>query len=263
MSADGLFPQFDTEEFHRRWLGARLSAFPGASPDESESALLEGMSHSDPQASEKDKDMLLRNVFDNSRKLALSLSRHLGVTFEPADFQTLLSSSRIPCVQGTWTTRHHARVLARNGCGFCPSAGALACDYWREALDGLVMGLGEKERVARHASARHGDDACVDVFFSEAEIGRGESPAWGPLPEHMALDLWEMAAYFQRIHGIPIEMKGFREGVLYYAFGSSTDPLCGTVGLLTQKYHAMVREKFPGLVLKDVTPQAVLGTGAE
>lgn len=278
MECDPVDARFDSLEFNRRWSDARQSALrieePGddsAEPEDpaplGESDLLARFvaraASAAPADAEAGRDSLLRRVFDNSRKLALSLSKRLGVTFEPADFQSLLSGSPIPCFQGTWSSRNNARILGRNGCGFCTEAGAFACDYWREALEGLVMGLGDKERLARHASMRHGDAECIDVFFTDAREGQAESLAWGPLPEHMALDLFEMAAYFQHQKGIPIELKGFREGVLYFAFGASTDPLCGTGGLLALKFHDLIREKFPGLSLKDVTPQAVLGTGAE
>lgn len=275
METDTVGARFDVPEFNRRWSDARLSAFsigPDSVEPETPSPLGESESlarfltraaSAVPSDAEAGKDSLLRRVFDNSRKLALSLSKRLGVTFEPADFQSLLSGSPIPCFQGDWSSRNNARILARGGCGFCAEAGAFACDYWREALDGLVMGLGENERLARHASVRHGDSECIDVLFTDAREGQAESLAWGPLPEHMALDLFEMAAYFQRQKGIPIELKGFREGVLYFAFGASTDPLCGTAGLLSHWFHDLVRGKFPGLSLKDVTPQAVLGTGKE
>lgn len=270
--------RFDVPEFNRRWSDARLTALrvegTGSASIEPEtpsplgesdllSRFLARGATAGPSDAEVAKDSLLRRVFDNSRKLALSLSKRLGVTFEPADFQSLLSGSPIPCFRGVWSPRNNARILGRSGCGFCVEAGAFACDYWREALDGLVMGLGETERLARHASVRHGDSECIDVLFTEAREGQAGSLAWGPLPEHMALDLFEMAAYFQRQKGIPIELKGFREGVLYFAFGASTDPLCGTAGLLSHYFHELIRGKFPGLSLKDVTPQAVLGTGAE
>jgi hypothetical protein len=278
MEYDTVGTRFNVPDFNRRWSDARLAALRVDGPDTTSSGsenpsppgesdllarfLARGASAVSGDA-EAGKDMLLRRVFDNSRKLALSLSKRLGVTFEPSDFQNLLSGSPVPCFQGSWSSRNNARILGRGGCGFCTEAGAFACDYWREALDGLVMGLGESERLARHASVRHGDGECIDVFFTDAREGRSESLAWGPLPEHMALDLLETAAYFQHQKGIPIELKGFREGVLYFAFGASTDPLCGTAGLLARHFHDLIRDKFPGLLLKDVTPQAVLGTGAE
>ncbi len=272
-------PQFDTDDFSQRWLKARLSAFRGNNPNQRpfedldlEATLkLEALwldSFFIPSGAEKEhacaekKDTLLRNLFDNSRKLALSLSKRLGLTFEVQDFQTLLKSSGIPCVQGEWSSRPNARVLKREGCDFCHQAGSHTCDYWREALDGLVMGLGDKERLARHASIRHGDEYCIDVFYSESVLIGEPNLAWSPLPEHMALDLYEIAAHFQNHTDISIDLKGFREGVLFFEFASTTDKLCGNSNLLATKLKGMIREKFPGLAIKDVTPQAVLGTTA-
>lgn len=291
MTLNAEAPQYDIGDFHQRWLKARVSAFGSVDPENQtglgsgsiptmalESGLLarffstvgadsavgtEGVAESEVvPVSEKQQDALLRGVFENSRKLALSLAKRLGVTFEVQDFHGLLESSGIPCFQGRWSQRPMARILGRKGCGFCVEAGPKACDYWREAVDGLVMGLGEKERMARHACVRHGDHACIDVFYTEATGGEGEDLAWGPVPEHMALDLFEATAYFQLKHKVTIDLKGFREGVLYFGFNSSTDALCGTSNLLTQRFRDMVREKYPGLSLKDVTPQAVLGEQA-
>ncbi|HLU69349.1 MAG TPA: hypothetical protein VKZ88_01120, partial [Fibrobacteria bacterium] len=142
-------------------------------------------------------DRLQRAVFDKSRKLARSLSHHLGVSFEVQDFEALLTTSGVSCFQGEWSARPHARVLSRAGCDACPQSGAAACDYWREALDGLVVGLGDTERLARHASVRHGDAGCIDVFYAERSRKRDGDPAWGPLPDHMALDLLEATSLFR------------------------------------------------------------------
>lgn len=286
MEATKAIQQFDGFDFNQRWLKARISAFPEIDPvDGTESATawtettlsetfaiesnlvnlffthIESESMN-PDEKEKAKDTLLRSIFDKSRKLALSLSKRLGLTFEVEDFQNLLTQSNIPCVQGDWTASANARTLNRKGCDYCIESGSHACDYWREALDGLVMGLGEKERLARHATVRHGDSICTDVFFTETTRSDSEALAWGPLPEHMALELFEIAAYFQRTSGISIVLKGFREGVLFFEFTSSTDLLCGNSNLLGIQFHNLVKEKFPGLSLKDVTPQAVLGTTA-
>lgn len=278
-------PHFDMDSFNRRWKSARLSAFPEFFPEKTptaptgtapasrlpppiESEMVEHFFSSrqdkaeEPAAREKRKDTFFRDVFQNSRKLGLSLSKHLGLTFEIQDFQDLMQGSGIPCVQGQWSMRENARVLNRKGCDFCLGAGSHACDYWLEALDGLIMGLGEKERIARHASVRHGDATCIDVLYTESVPGRNEGLAWGPVPEHMALDLFETAEYFQRQTGIAVDLKGMKEGVLYFEFKTSTDGSCGTGGLSTRKFQDMLADRFPGLSLKDVTPQAVLGEQA-
>lgn len=276
---EAAIPQYDIDEFNRRWLKARVSAFrslgslsrPSMEPDPDPTTALEAElvgrflsldgSVQAPEA-DKSKDALLRAVFENSRKLALSLAKRLGVTFEVQDFRNLLESSGIPCVQGRWSERSNARILGRKGCDFCIASGANACDYWREALDGLVMGLGEKERLARHACVRHGDEECLDVFYTESAGGTGETLAWGPVPGHMALELFECTEYFRLKNGVTVDLKGFREGVLFFEFKTATDAQCGSSNLLTLKFREMVQEKYPGLILKDVTPQAVLGEQA-
>src|SRR5690606_11414229 len=231
MNREYKLPDFDAGDFIHRWSKARIASIrdlfpadepaPHADPEndpQGEAGWVEkfftGTESMEPESREKRKDALFRGVFENTRKLALSLSRKLGLTFEVEDFQGLLGACGIPCVQGEWDTRPNARVLCRKGCAFGEKAGSQACDYWREALDGLVMGLGDRERLARHASVRHGDESCIDVFFTDTGNLRDGSLAWGPVPEHMALELFETAEFFRHETGITVDLTGFREGDL-------------------------------------------------
>lgn len=259
--------KFDPEEFHGRWLKARISAINKAAPSEISSKLSESdlidhffstiRNNSEKESTQK-KDTLLKNIFDHSRLLAISLSKHLGLSFEIEDFQNLLKKSQIPCFQGNWENRTNARILTRNGCDSCKNAGANACDYWREAIDGLVMGLGEKERFARHASVRHGDTSCVDVLFFESETSK-ETLALGPLPEHMAPTLLSICEDFERKMNVPIQIKGLSEGILYFEFKASTDNMCGAGNLLTLTFQRKIQKLYPGLSVKEISPYAVLG----
>lgn len=271
--------KFDVDEFNRRWLKARISALhksrKNSHPPMESDALDESLSESDlldqffsrttdetSDENTKKKDGLLRNVFDHSRFLAMSLSRFLGLSFEIQDFQDVLEKSGIPCVQGRWESRRTARVLTRKGCDFCTKSGANACDYWREALDGLVMGLGDKERMARHASVRHGDSSCIDIFYFDAAEPTGpkeNSLAWGALPEHMQSKLMEICDDFEHKMKASILLKGMNEGILYFEFKSSTDVLCSGGQLLTSTFQRKIQNSYPGLRVQEVTPRAVLG----
>lgn len=269
--------KYNTDDFHIRWLKARISAIHNSensanenngvsvNSTESESTLIEQYfaqsSELNPDEMSKKKDLLLKNIFDYSRQLAISFSKFTKLSFELQDFQDLLSRSEIPCVQGEWEARAKARILTRKGCSFCVKAGANACDYWREALDGLVMGLGEHERLARHASVRHGDDACVDVFYFDAEGRKETSLAWGPLPEHMAPQLKLICDDFENKMKTSVLLKGLSEGVLYFEFKSSTDMLCSGGQLLTSTFLRKVQKRYPGLKVQEVTPRAVIGAG--
>lgn len=261
---------FKVEDFNQRWLKARTSALCKAF-EKSENSLQSSeaelfgqyfmqVAAASPEEGIKKKDLLLRLVFDHSRLLAMSLSKFLGVTFEIQDFQDLLEKSEIPCVQGQWDSRKTAKVLSRQGCDFCSKSGAYACDYWREALDGLVMGLGDKERLARHASVRHGDGACLDVFyFDPPEENEDTSQAWGPIPEAMAAKLLEICGDFESKMKTAVLLKGLREGVLYFEFKSSTDTLCSGGQILVSAFQRKIQKYFPVLRIQEVTPRAVLG----
>jgi hypothetical protein len=251
----------DFDDFHQRWVSARVAAIHKVLPSKSaeESDLVDQyystFSDASPEDKAKKRDALLKNIFDHSRLLALSFSKFKGLTFEIEDFKDLLQNSQIPCFQGKWGSRENAKVLTRNGCNFCPKSGAFACDYWREALDGLVMGLGEKERLARHASIRHGDKECVDVFFTEEK----NQLAFGPLPDHMAKNLSDICLEFENKMKSTVLVKGLSEGILYFEFKSSTDEHCGGTNLLTYTFQRKIQKVFPGLLVKEISPRAVLG----
>ncbi len=263
-------PQYSATEFHERWSKARISAINKSietlkldlskidSTSDLESDLIEKY-FSDNIDESKKKDTLLKNVFDYSRHLALSLSKFLKLTFEIADFQELLQESLIPCAQGEWESRDNAKILVRNGCDSCVKVSANACDYWREAIDGLVMGLGEKERFARHASKCHGDDKCIDIIFTDTAVTKNKSLAYGPIPEHMSGKLKTICEEFEIKMKKGIVIKGLNEGVLYFEFASSTDSMCGGTKLLTFTFQRKVQENYPGLLVKETSPCAVLG----
>lgn len=265
-------PEYDKADFARRWRLARLSAIraaaslPGHAGEMDEAAALEAFLSAARLSGEERrsalKDALLRHVFDNSRLLASGLSRRLGVTFEVEDFRDLLEAVGVPCVQGRWTARPEAQVLARPGCGFCPGAGADACDYWREALDGLVTGLGGTERMVRQGCLRRGDAECVDVLFPEAPRGAREAEAWAPVPGHMAVEIFEAAQRLGRSAGAEVSIKGLREGVLCFEFLGATDGnRCGGAVEALERFREALSGRFPGLGLMDVTPRAVMGGG--
>lgn len=260
--------RFDAEEYLRRWEQARRAALAvavptsiGAAPPVGPAIKGEEELLRDSLAEDKDgtgRDTLLRAVFDNSRRLALGLSRRLGLTFELQDFKALLVSSKSPCYSGNWSLQGGAHVLRRPGCADGAGAGTLACDYWREALDGLVTGLGERERLARHGCSRRGDAACVDVLFAESDTVGGVRPAWGPVPEHLAIDLYEAVEYFRGRTGMSVGIKGVNEGVLHYELITASDAACAGGGR-SPRFQDILADRLPGLQSKDVTPQAVLG----
>lgn len=291
--------RFDVSDFSIRWQRARLSALSiGA---DIEVCLSKDFAAVEWEALQKislsDREKILKAVFDQSRKLGLSLSKNLRLFFEPSDFQFLFSEIESPCIRGQWTQGQAVKkashalpigdvktkqelpvVLNRLGCNEAKALGSFYCDYWRESLDGLVMGLGESERLARHRSRGHGDDYCQDVIFSEdtdisvpirknaAEdnITKGidSKPRFGPLPSEWLPKLDKVRSRFEATR-IFVDFKGYSEGTIYFSIQSNEGPLCGSGGSLIRKAleeEVKAKLEYNGF-FKDISPLAVLGTG--
>jgi hypothetical protein len=245
-------PRFDVTDFHRRWDKARRSALKahGAGPGIDEAALLR-------EVREGSREGVLREVFDRSRALGRSVVRYLGLTWELGDLEDVLSRSPSPCLAGRWSRRDGARVLTRPG---CPGAGArldpFVCDYWREAIDGLVTGTGADERFARHQSLGHGDPGCLDVFFEDSPASAGR---WGPVPPEIELGLTDLRVKLSR-SDTRLVLVGLREGTLYYRLENPKMALCGPGGaLLHEMVGREVHTRFPAVAVRDASPVAVYG----
>lgn len=246
-------------DFERRWRSARVSglrAVLGQSGESSHTASEEELLKSIPP---EKRAAVLREVFDHSRRLGLSLSRYLGLSAESSDFAEFLPESPVPCFRGRWQSKEGSIVLSREGCSIPEETGSFACDYWREALDGLVVGAGRDTRLARHRCAGHGDSQCVDVIFdddgSEPKMGlhRGEIPA------EFAGGLRELSEDFAR-QGVSVRWNGFSEGILFYRMEAGSNPLCGAGGrLLHETLLSKLKSRFPALRAQDDSPLAVYG----
>jgi hypothetical protein len=262
----------DKKDLLVRWQKARLSAVEKAKPHLSPAANIPKSQASNEllelenflvmalqEPSEVALEQLYKNVFDHSRQLALSFSKHKEVVFEIEDFKELFQDSEIPCLKGEWQQKSEAYVLKRAGCESCLKGNSAACHFWREAFDGLVMGLGDKERFVRHACQRQGDEACVDILFNDVGTAK-KNLAWGQVPEHMSPGILKACDDFKDKMKIGIEIKGLNEGILYYQFESSSDRLCGGGKILEDAFARKVQKIYPGIQLKETSPLAVMGT---
>lgn len=217
--------QFDLEDFSRRFESARNSAGQD-----------------------------LRKLFDNTRKLGLSLVKYLGLTFELPDLVEVLPSLKTTCFDGIWKSHRASYVLERPGCKLLAEQGSAACDYWREALDGLVMGLCEDERLARHQSCGHGDSTCVDVLFLDRESVR-----LAPVPSKLLPKLNLMKTCFESEEAM-LTFKGLLENTLFYEIKTLKTKPCGDEN---KNWHdelkSMAADFVPDLKLQDASPLAVIG----
>lgn len=205
-----------------------------------------------------DVDLALRKVFDNSRRLGEGFRRFYGRSLELPELPMalgILGQTDAACLAGSFTTADDepALELTRDGCQWADH-GAPACNWWREAINGLILGLTGDLRHARHASRGHGDPCCVDAIHADPESRR----RFGPIPDDLRQGLADVARMVVSFDSTArVEFLGVSEGVLYYQLPAS----CGVDRSRIRPQPLLergVQRRFPQLALREVTPRSVL-----
>lgn len=262
--------RFSIEDFKSRWTSARVAALKSVLGDQcarsnenfdlnlnldldEERALL-------MRVRAEQRELVLRAVFDFSRKLGVGFSRYFGISLEIQDLAEILPLSGSPCFQGNWQRHNEAYLNLRRGCADERLLGAFGCDFWREALDGFIMGSSDEARLARHRSLGHGDGDCADILFEDSGLGPQQGQHRGVIPESFAQGLEVIARNFSEKQ-ITVKWDGYSEGVLYYRLeAAGAKPLCGAGGgLMHGVFKAEVQRFFPGIKVRDSAPLAVIG----
>jgi hypothetical protein len=241
--------RMDVEDFHRRWRAARVAALrqvrPSASTSSSddESALLQQL-HPEQQ------EEALKAVYYNARKLGRSTLRYFSLLWDEHDVRDVLSVAEVPCLQGQWTTEGQHFAVERGGCDIVRQCGAFACEYWTEAIDGLLMGLGDQVRHHRRRSVGYGDELCRDVFSARTQ----HEPAYGPLPEHLTNFFHNLEQRFAPNH-FQVQFVGYAAGVVYYT--AATRGSGCTQKIWRTMLQNAVAKTHPTLRLHDISPTSV------
>lgn len=241
---------FLANDLATRWHHARRAAlrasFSESDPTQSEEDLLSLALPRDPEGA-------LRRGFEYSKKLGNGFRSHHGLDLTLADLALLLPRLSTPCAGSTWTKTEHPLHYRseRRGCATGRSI-PRACDFYREALDGLVLGLSGLAYHARHESIGSGADRCVDVIYVHPQ-----SPVrFGPIPEDVAEGLAQVRNTTRIFDSTArLDFLGISEGVLYYSLVSAPE----SPNLkLTTVIERSVQRRYPGLIARDASPRAVL-----
>lgn len=217
-------------------------------------------------------EQILKKIFLNSRNLGRGYQKKYELSWELTDIQKHFSDLDVSCLQGQWVKKNKALVLTRNGCNNIKlsSQPHRVCQYWREAIDGLVMGLCEQERFARHKCITvnntnnenetcdyisRENTLCEDVFYIEEEKNMYQ---WGQLPAQMQPQLVQLQEKFQNLK-VKLTFLGLTEKQLFYRLESGEVSSCGTAGVIFKNLLKNNIDKiFPNIVLKDASPMAVI-----
>jgi hypothetical protein len=236
-----------------RWRRARRAALFAVVPEADRGELDEPLL---ARALARDAASVSRRVFDNSLRLGTGFARHFG---EPDlnELPHVLGTLGVPCLHGDYAPARGERALelTREGCDAAPSAGR--CDFWREAVDGLVLGMTGGIRHARHESRGHGSGRCRDVFFVDPE----SALRFGPIPEAMASALERVRGLVRAFQSsIDVEFLGLSEGTLYYQErrgGGCQGGEGGDVSVASLVQRS-IRRRFPEVSVREISPRPVL-----
>ena len=194
-----------------------------------------------------DSKQTLKNVFDNSLSLGRGFCRHHGLVLERADLVAVLPLLNVECAN-----RHvdHAETFDALARAPCPNVSV--CDYFREAIDGLVLGLSDGEVFhRRHRSAGHADENCLDVLFEPA--AGTDSLRFGAIPQAMSTELDALARRLRLMPGINVRFAGLSEGILSYEILTASADIAADAVVKTQSSR-----RFPQLTPRSVAPLAVI-----
>jgi hypothetical protein len=237
-----------TKDLATRWARARRAALLATGVTETNLAEPEMIE----AALSQDRALCLKLAFDNSRQLGLGFRRFYAVDVPLQNLARLLPDLGAPCLQGKWQrvdAPPHFRI-EREPCVWEESCTALGA-FFREATDGLVLGLSSSAHFARHQSKSAGDSRCLDVLF----VREAKELRYGPLPDSMEQGLAEakkLASTFDS--QTDVEFLGVSEGVLFYSVKTSS--VHPGVRIKPSLERALLR-RFPQLSFVDVTPTEV------
>ncbi len=237
-----------------RWRRARDAALRPFAPADTEPAALlatalESLRAGQPLESAADEAQ--RRAFDNSLRLGRGFARTYGVELTLEQLREVLPRLGVPCLHGAVREIEGGFYLERSGCALGP-LGPAACDFMREAIHGLVLGITGDLRHARHESRGHGGETCVDLLHADS----ASALRFGPIPEatREVLDgVTRVARMFDSAS--EITFLGVSENVLTYRIDRRAGPGDVSVRALVER---TVRRKLPALSLQEISPRPVL-----
>lgn len=227
-----------------RWRRARDAALRPFAPAEIDAAALPAT------ALERAPDEAQRRVFDNSLRLGRGFARTYRAELTLQQLRDALPHLGVPCLHGEVREIDGGFYLERSSCAL-GALGAAGCDFMREAIHGLVLGITGELRHARHESRGHGGERCVDLFHADSE----SAPRFGPIPE-ATREVLEGVTRVARMFDSASEITflGVAENVLTYRIDRRAGPGDVSVRALVER---TVRRRLPTLSLQELSPRPV------
>ena len=154
---------------------------------------------------------LIEKIYDKSRITGQNIAKNRGDTYSTDHIIAFLNKTDIPCLSSNWSLQDNESTYRRFRTS-CPNTiCSRRCTYWREAVKGLIAGLGENTKFARHRSIGHGDKICVDLIYD----GEKSDLKFGPVTDEIEKVADQVREKFADSY-VKLILEGFSEGILYY-----------------------------------------------
>lgn len=206
---------------------------------------------------EEERESLFRKIFDLSRKTGLGIlkeyeSLNIKETIE------IINSLKIPCIEDSFEVNEETKSAKSTRKTCICSANEVSCQYWRESLDGLIMGLGDNERYVRHQSILYGkNNTCIDVIYDSSV----SDMRWGEMPSEISMTLTPIIEKYQK-KGVEIILKGLNEKTLYFQIKDKNSNIAGfRRKYILENFGETFNKKFPDLNIFEISPRAVIEEG--
>ena len=199
---------------------------------------------------------LLRKVFENSKKFASSAKWYYGAEWEVSDFYEVISKSEMSCFRGRWNSFQEGISLERECCELANKTRPFICHYYKEAMDGLVLGLTDEVIYRRYENCSGRDGICKDVFlYSDAKDLK-----FAPIPDYLLHELEQVKIKLLEI-GVSVDFPGQLEGEIFYQWKVVDKKSCED---LSKKVKQVIEQNISQfeINIKDITPKAIIGPGS-
>ena len=242
----------DPEDLSARWSRARRGARGPRTPDEAGArGEARALAAVPPDRREAVTEALFRNSWRLGRSAAGSYGPVRGVDAMVTLFAGLDAP---PCLAGSWAKEGGIATHRRQGCAANSAGVRFVCDAWREAIDGLVCGLGEGVAYVRRSRASQAGGLCEELLY--AADARGH--AWGAPPPDLASTLARVAEGLAE-RGVAVRFLGINENRLGYVVEAAGLPDCGPGGgVVTALIENHLHHRLPGFELAAASPRSVL-----
>ncbi|MFN8671584.1 MAG: hypothetical protein U0457_05780 [Candidatus Sericytochromatia bacterium] len=207
--------------------------------------------NSDYEISTENLETLLRKIFDESRFLGLKQRKNNILNLE--EIISFISSLEIDCFNREIQQKDNYLSLEKKDC-FYKNQNSYICTYWKEALDGLIMGLGDQERYSRYRSIKYGKNkTCIDAFYYE----NNRELQYGEVPEKIINFIIRKNKKYSE-NNLQIKPLGLNENTFFYNIKDSSEISPFRKKFIIEAFEKTFRKNFPDFIPFENSPKAVI-----